>query len=122
MEASAMKMTKAMAVIAALVMFAICFNTSAVFSGDEHPWDQDGAGGHPGSNGGRDTTIIGGGSTSSVRPTISGNLIRSKLTGLDNLLFAVRFITWYRDIPSVHLTNARGVVVKSGGNHATNAK
>jgi hypothetical protein len=40
-----MKLAKTVAILIALVMVVICFNAPAVFSGSEHPWDQEGSGG-----------------------------------------------------------------------------
>lgn len=37
-----MKLTKAIAINVALVMVLLCFGAPAVFSSDEHPWDQEG--------------------------------------------------------------------------------
>jgi len=54
-----MKIARIMMLAFALVMVVICFNSPAVFSADEHPWDEDGDGGNQGGLGGEvDTTKI----------------------------------------------------------------
>lgn len=55
-----MKIAKTLAILGAVVLVVVCFNAPAVFSGEVHPWDEDGSGGGDGDTGdpGEDTTVV----------------------------------------------------------------
>jgi hypothetical protein len=106
MEASIMKLAKTLAILFALVMVVICFNAPAVFSGEEHPWDQEGGGGRTtgggSSTGGGlnpDTVKIGASSTKSIGPREAMTKFTGSFTAYERLLVTFNFVIWYRDIP-----------------------
>jgi len=109
MEASIMKLTKTLALIA-LVMVVICFNAPAVFSGDEHPWDQEGGGGRTTGGGlNPDTVRTGGSPTTSYGPRETIDKFTGSLTTYERLMVTINFVVWYRDIPTFSRIQSRSI-------------
>lgn len=80
-----MKLTKALAINVALVMVLLCFGAPAVFSADEHPWDQEG-----GDNGIGGTGI----DSTGIRPTSNVGYNpagKDALNQIDYFLVIVRY-------------------------------
>ncbi|MFH2035342.1 MAG: hypothetical protein ABIJ45_02980 [Candidatus Zixiibacteriota bacterium] len=92
-----MRMTKALALLFAMVMVVVCFNVPAICDdGDEHPWDNDGTGpiGSHKIVGSDTTTTI----TNPITPVSGGN--DSVIIGL---FLDLQFIINYQIIPDFNL-------------------
>ncbi|SYZ72980.1 exported hypothetical protein [Candidatus Zixiibacteriota bacterium] len=107
-----MRVTRSLIILFALILFVICFNAPAVFSGDEHPWDGEGGSTHPGSTGipGTDSTkIIVRTSTYTSSGGNSGTPGISWAALYSHVIIYANFITWYRDLPADWSLRTRGV-------------
>ena len=69
-----MKLTKALAIMVALVMVFICLDAPAVLSSDEHPWDQEGGGNNGIGGAGSDSTGTGPTDSYGSNPTFKDDL------------------------------------------------
>jgi hypothetical protein len=106
-----MRIAKTLAVLFALVLVVVCFNAPAVYSGEEHPWDEDGSllgdGEHNiGPNGDSIVTVT---AVNSPGTGHSGGGVGSQ-NGSYRLWIAFQFIFWYRDVPRFGLEHT-GVAV-----------
>nr|MBN2278248.1 hypothetical protein [candidate division Zixibacteria bacterium] len=120
-----MKLTKALAIIFAMVLVVICFNAPVVFGEDEYPWDEDNDNSSGGIHGtvedslkygdtfNRLTAATGGANGGNTEPYIFIQFVP-----------ILDIIIWYDNIPGVHADTKD--VVKAGESEGvvtrTNAK
>lgn len=116
-----MKITKALAILFALVLVVVCFNAPAVYSYEDHPWDEDGDG-------------SGGGDGSGIIPDPDTTIIRTDPAdpegdpeGTDGfgwpkgpgLWLDLQFLFWYHNVPDYKIGRAGGQNTVRTGNEAT---
>ena len=99
-----MKLTKALAMFVALVMVFFCLSAPAVFSADEHPWDQEGGGDNGLGGAGTDST------GTIVRPAITDGINPPAKEGLNRIDFFLVIIKY--GIQSGYMTVSQKVYSK----------
>jgi len=122
-----MKLTKALAILFAMVLVVICFNAPVVFGGDEFPWDEDNDNSGDGVHGSVEDSLKYGDNAFEKLDAIgidgTGGTSGTTLT-LIRFVPYMNVVVWYSDAPAVYqeLLNIIGANEKNDMVTSTNAK